>query len=133
MVPTPVVRGTTFGDDRGYVTNGSRHDHRVVLLGQQAQLLDVLLGDAQLRGLIAARRLDPLGRLANALGRGALDDRDGGGRPHSPVELHCGGGRLSVAGPGCWRARGSDGYDQLVIPIIGLNRFAVDGGSTRRH
>ena len=57
MVPTPVVRGTTFGDDRGYVTNGDRHDHRVVLLGQQAQLLDVLLGDAQLRGLIAARRL----------------------------------------------------------------------------
>ena len=50
-------------------------------------LLDVLLGDAQLRGLIAARRLDPLGRLANALGRGPLDDRDGGGRPHSPVEL----------------------------------------------
>ena len=57
-------------------------DHRVVLLGQQAQLLDVLLGDAQLHGLIAARRLDPLGRLANALGRGALDDRDGGARPH---------------------------------------------------
>ena len=88
MVPTPVVRGTTFGDDRGWVTKGDRQDHRVVLLGQQAQLLDVLLGDAQLRGLIAARRLDPLGRLANALGRGALDDHDGGGRPHSPpVEL----------------------------------------------
>ena len=34
-----------FGDDRGYVTHGDRHDHRVVLLGQQAQLLDVLLGD----------------------------------------------------------------------------------------
>ena len=84
MVPTPVVRGTTFGDDRGYVTNGDRHDHRVVLLGQQAQVLDVLLGDAQLRGLIAARRLDPLGRLANALGRGALDDRDGGGRAAQP-------------------------------------------------
>ena len=64
MVPTPVVRGTTFGDDRGWITNGDRQDHRVVLLGQQAQLLDVLLGDAQLRGLIAARRLDPLGRLA---------------------------------------------------------------------
>ena len=81
--------GTTFGDDRGYVTNGSRHDHRVVLLGQQAQLLDVLLGDAQLRGLIAARRLDPLGRLANALGRGALDDRDGGGGRTAPLSYRC--------------------------------------------
>ena len=89
-----VVRGTTFGDDRGWVTNGDRQDHRVVLLGQQAQLLDVLLGDAQLRGLIAARRLDPLGRLANALGRGALDDHDGGGRPHRrphspPLSYRC--------------------------------------------
>ena len=85
--PDPGRTGTTFGDDRGYVTNGDRHDHRVVLLGQQAQLLDVLLGDAQLHGLIAARRLDLLGRLANAFGRGTLDDRDGGGRPQSPVEL----------------------------------------------
>ena len=98
MVPTPVVRGTTFGDDRGYVTNGDRHDHRVVPLGQQAQLLDVLLGDGQLRGLIAARRLDPLGRLANALGGGALDDRDGGGRPHSPVELPLLGATAGAAG-----------------------------------
>ena len=75
-----------------YVSDVARGRYRTITvenvpLGQQAQLLDVLLGDAQLRGLIAARRLDPLGRLANALGRGALDDRDGGGRPHSPVEL----------------------------------------------
>jgi hypothetical protein len=87
MVPTPVVRGTTFGDDRGWVTNGDRQDHRVVLLGQQAQHFDVLLGDAQLHCLIPARRLDRFGRLANALGRGPPDDRDGGGRSHSPVEL----------------------------------------------
>ena len=58
--------------------------HRVVLLGQQAQLLDVLLGDAQLHCLTPARRLD---RPANALGRGLPDDRDGGGRP--------GGGRTA--------------------------------------
>ena len=35
-------------------------------------------------GLIPARCLDGL---ANALGRGLPDDRDGGGRPHNPVEL----------------------------------------------
>ena len=127
MVPTPVVRGTTFGDDRGYVTNGDRHDHRVVLLGQQAQLLDVLLGDAQLRGLIAARRLDPLGRLANALGRGALDDRDGGGRPHSPVDTtvawcHCRGGGLSVAGPGGLVESGPELHTELSPPSAGVQR-----------
>ena len=66
--------------------------------------LDVLLGDAQLHRLIPARRLDRLGRFAIALGRGPLDDRAGGGRPHSPVEptaasCHCQDGRLSVAGP----------------------------------
>ena len=37
-------------------------------LASQAQLLDVLLGDAQLHGLIPARRLGCLGHLANALG-----------------------------------------------------------------
>ena len=37
--------------------------------------------------IVCARRLDRLGHLANTLGRGPPDDRDGGGRPHSPVEL----------------------------------------------
>ena len=56
-------------------------------LASRPKLLDVLLGDAQLHRLIPARRLGRLGRLANALGRGSLDDHDRGAGPRSPVEL----------------------------------------------
>ena len=54
-------------------------------LASRPSFSGVLLGDAHLHGLIPAWRLDRLGRLANALGRGAPEDRDGGGRPYSPV------------------------------------------------
>ena len=97
------------------------------------QVLDVLLGDAQLRGLIAARRLDPLGRLANALGRGALDDRDGGGRPHSPVELPllgatAGAADLSAAGPGGLVESGPELHTELSPPSAGVHRIPRQQG-----
>ena len=54
----------------GCVTNGDQHDHRVVLIGQQAQLLDGLLGDGLLGDVRLHRPviLDRLDRLANAVG-----------------------------------------------------------------
>ena len=101
-------------------------DNRVVLLGQQAQHLDVLLGDAQLHCLIPARRLDRFDRLANALGRGPPDERDGGGRSHSRVELlllgaTAGGGRLSVAGPGGLVKSGPELHTEVSRPRAGVH------------
>ena len=55
--------------------------HVVVVLPPRIDQFPVLVD------IIPARRLDRFGRLANALGRGPPDDRDGGGRSHSPVEL----------------------------------------------
>ncbi|MCY4119478.1 MAG: hypothetical protein OXG72_00965 [Acidobacteria bacterium] len=49
---------------RGCVTNGDQHDHRVVLIGQQAQLLDGLLSDVRLHRPVILDRVD---RLANAV------------------------------------------------------------------
>ena len=60
-----------------------------------SQLLDVLLGDAQLRGLIVSGVSTPS---VGSLGGGALDDRDGGGRPHSPVALPLLGATAGPAG-----------------------------------
>ena len=48
--------------------DGTTIPRRALRIAEDRRLLDVLLGDAQLHGLIPARRLDCLGRLANALG-----------------------------------------------------------------
>src|SRR5262249_40010580 len=55
-------------DHRAHIADGRRHDHRGPALGQQSELLDVLLGEAKLHRLAAARRVDGLRDLHDSLG-----------------------------------------------------------------
>ena len=48
----------------------------LLFFGQLAELSDVLLGDAQLHGLVAAVQLDRLGDAADAFGGGRRDRQD---------------------------------------------------------
>ena len=98
----------TIAADVGEV--GRQHDRRVAGCASWPNCVDVLLGDAQLHGLDAARSLDGLGDAADALGRGAGDGEDGRGLAFGLVDL------LLLA-----RLRG---LDHLLLRALG----GVDGG-----
>src|SRR5262245_2387021 len=69
-------RGHRGRDDRADVAQVRRDDHRVAGPGELAELADVLLGDPELDRLVAARLLNRLGDLADALGRRGRDRQD---------------------------------------------------------
>jgi len=96
------------GDHAAHVGEG-RHDHGVGLLGDVAELLLVLLGDALLHRLPAGRG-DGLGHLADALGGGGGDGQDGLGLAVGLVDLPL-AGSLGL-------------LDDLLLLALG----AVDGG-----
>ena len=59
----------------------------VARLRELAEALDVLLGDAQLHGLEAARHVDRVGDLADAFGGRGRDREDRRGLPFGLVDL----------------------------------------------